>query len=176
MADNNGMSKPWLALVLIGLGVLIIFLGLGYAFYLQRSGQISPAPLPEEVATLSMSRRVLGRSALAELSQMHGQEFQLNKGAVSTYGAGSEITLYVAGTPFRFLAGRMLAAMRDKIANSDTPFTPVAEREIDRRVIYELQGLGQRHYYFRSGDLIVWLAADETYAEAALQQVLAFYP
>ncbi len=77
--------------------------------------------------------------------------------------------LYVAGTPLKFLAGGLLVAMRDKIAEANSPFTLLAEREINRRKVYEVQGRGQLHYYFRSDNLIVWLAADETHAEGALR-------
>ena len=82
----------------------------------------------------------------------------------------------MAGTPLKFLAGRLLVAMRDKIAEVNFPISTLAEREINRRKVYELHGMGQLHYYFRSDDLIVWLAADETHAEEALRQVLEFYP
>ena len=82
----------------------------------------------------------------------------------------------MAGTPLKFLAGGLLVAMRDKIAEANSPFAPLAEREIKRRKVDELQGRGQSHYYFRSDNLIVWLAAAETHAEVALRQVLDFCP
>ena len=170
------MSKRWPALVRIGLGIIFILSGLGYAFYQQRLNQVYPAPLPGELAGLPITGQVSGPPALVELSWMHGQGFQLNKGAVGSYGEPGEITLYVAGTPLNFMAGRMLIAMRDKIARTDTPFTPVAEREVDQRKVYELVGMGQKHFYFRAGDLVIWLAVDESQAEMALQQVLEFYP
>ena len=170
------MSKHTLAVVLIGTGFFILIIGLGYAFWIQSLEQIYPAPLPDQLAGFPLSGRILGRSALTELAWMHNQGFSLSKGAVGTYGGENEITLYVAGTPLKFLAGRLLVAMHDKIAEANSPFTPLAEREINRRKVYELLGMGQLHYYFRSDNLIVWLAADETHAEGALRQVLDFYP
>ena len=170
------MSKQSLEAALIGLGVIIFVFGLGYACYLQTLEQISSAPLPTQLVALPLSGRIDGRLALTELSWMHNQGFPLSKGAVGTYGGENEITLYVAGTSLKFMAGRLLVAMRDKIAETNSPFTPLAEREINRCKVYELQGMGQLHYYFRSEDLIVWLAADETQAEEALRQVLEFYP
>jgi len=107
---------------------------------------------------------------------MHGQEFQLNQGAVGSYGQDGEITIYVAGTPLKYMAGRLLTGMRDKIEAVNSPFTPIAEREIDQGMIYELEGMGQMHFYFQSDDLIVWLAVNGSHAEVALQQALAFYP
>jgi hypothetical protein len=104
---------------------------------------------------------------------MHGQEFQLTQGAGCSYG---EATLYVAGTPLSFLAGRMMVDMRDKIAGSETPYTPLNEMKYGSRTVYELVGMGQQHYYFRSGNLVIWLAVNEQVAELALQEALEFYP
>ncbi len=170
------MSKRTWAAVLIATGFFVILIGLGYAYYRQSLEQISPAPLPDQLAGFPLSKRILGRSAINEFTWMHGQGFPLTKGAVGTYGPDNQFTLYVAGTPMKFMAGRLLIAMRDKIAETNSPFTPLAANEINQRIVYELAGLGQQHYYFRSADLIVWLAADKAQAEEALRQVLIFYP
>jgi len=170
------MSNKRVSLILLGLGLFLLVLGLGYAFYLQREESVSPAPLPWELGGQPLSRAITGPTALTELSWMHGQEFQLNQGAVGSYGRDGEITIYVAGTPLKYMTGRLLTAMRDKIDEVNSPFSPIAEREIDQRMIYELEGMGQRHFYFRSDDLIVWLAVDNSYAEEALQEILIFYP
>lgn len=170
------MWKKWLSLILLGLGLFLLVLGLGYAVYLRRAESVLPAPLPVELCGQPLSRVITGVAALTELSWMHGQEFQLNQGAVGSYGQDGEITIYVAGTPLKYMAGRLLTGMRDKIEAVNSPFTPIAEREIDQRMIYELEGMGQMHFYFQSHDLIVWLAVNGSHAEVALQQALAFYP
>jgi hypothetical protein len=36
--------------------------------------------------------------------------------------------------------------------------------------------LGQKHFYFQSGELIVWLAANVQDAELTLAESLTFYP
>ncbi len=136
------MSKQSLALALTNLGVIILIFALGYACYLQSLEQISSAPLPDQLVALPLSRRIDGRSALTELAWMHNHGFSLSKGSVGTYGGENEITLYVVGIPLKFLAGRTLVAMRDKIAEANSPCTPLAEREINRCKVYELQGRG----------------------------------
>ena len=171
--DNDAMSKKWTALLLIGCGILIVLMALVYGVYEQKVKQINPASLPGEVAGLPLEGSIYGGPALAELSWMHGQEFQLNEGAVGSYG---EATLYVAGTPLSFMAKRMMVDMRDKIVGSETPFTPLNEMKYGSRTVYELVGMGQQHYYFRSGNLVIWLAANEQVAELALQEALDFYP
>jgi hypothetical protein len=47
---------------------------------------------------------------------------------------------------------------------------------VNGRTLYELTGMGQRHYYFQSNNLVVWLAADDPIAETALAGALNFYP
>lgn len=174
--DNASMAIRRFALVLIGLGLFLLLLGLGYAVYLQSVEQVGSASLPGELAGLPLTGEMSGRSAISELAWMHGQGFKLNQGSVGTYGRDGEIILYVAGTPFEFMAGRLLTAMRDKIANVDSPFLPIAEHKIGQHEVYELEGMGQMHFYLRSNDLVVWLAVDHALAAEALQQALDFYP
>ena len=170
------MANRLTAFVLIGLGIAVVVFALGYFFYLQEVVQTGSAPLPEELVGLSLERKIEGISAIDELAWMHGQEFQLNKGAIGSYGMQGEITLYIAGTPFGFTTGSLVKAMREKIAAGDSPFTPRSEREVEQRRVYELVGLGQKHFYTRSGELIIWLAVDESLAEEALAQALNYYP
>jgi hypothetical protein len=53
---------------------------------------------------------------------------------------------------------------------------PIEERADGKRSIYVLDGMGQRHFYYQSDRLVIWLAADPEMAEQALDQVLEVYP
>ena len=70
----------------------------------------------------------------------------------------------------------MTSAMQEKIAEGNSPFTPVNEINDRNRTIYVLEGMGQKHFYFQSGNLVIWLASDEATADQALQQILEAYP
>ena len=164
-----------MALALIGLGIFLLLLGLGYTFYIRKENSRSSL-LPKEMVGFPLSSEVTGSSAFDELSWMHGQEFQLKQAAVGMYGNKDQVIIYVAGMDTESLAGQLISAMRDKIAAVDSPFEPIAEREIDQRMVYELDSIGQRHFYFKSDQLIIWLAVDQDFAEDALRQVLRFYP
>jgi len=91
------------------------------------------------------------------------------------YGRDGEATLWVAGTVAEFVAADMLRAMGESIAQSETPFTPLGERQPDGRSVAELTGMGQRHFYFRAGKQIIWLAVEEDLAELAIQEALEVY-
>ena len=53
-------------------------------------------------------------------------------------------------------------------SNAEGRFTHLKAREQDGLTLYSALGLGQIHYFYRSGATIVWLAADPTVARQAL--------
>jgi hypothetical protein len=122
----------------------------------------------------------VGPEAVAEVTRLHGKEFPLISGAMATYGEGV-VLLWVSGAPASPMAAGMVRAMTDKIADASagsarSPFTPVGRRQMDGRTVYELSGMGQRHFYFQSGSFVIWLAADDAIAEGAIKDVMEFYP
>jgi len=92
------------------------------------------------------------------------------------YGPDGQVTLWVAGAPANLMAAKLVEAMHDKIALGRSPFTPVGERREGGRTIYELDGMGQKHSYFQSGTLVIWLAAEPEVGQQALKEALEFYP
>lgn len=168
--------KRFTALSLVLLGVVLASSGVGYALFGQALDNPGTAPLPGQIAGLPLSGRSTGWQAIGELTRLHGKGFPLSSGAVGMYGDQHQVKLWVAGAPIRPLASRMLAAMKDNIAEGNSPFTPTGERPDGKRIIYVLEGMGQKHFYFQSGDLLIWLAADADLAEDALAQTLEFYP
>ncbi len=116
-----------------------------------------------------------GVQATEEFANLHNNHFPLTSGAVGIYG-NRQAALWAGGAPFKLLTSRLVIAMRDKIAEGQSPFTPIREIEQNGRTIYELEGMGQKHYYFQSQNLVIWLASDPAFADKALQQILEAYP
>jgi hypothetical protein len=161
-------------LFILGGSVLILsaaVFALSTSFFEQPAG----APLPEQLGGLPLVSHSAGKAAALEIARLHRQEFFLSSAAVGVYGANQTI-LWIAGTPAGFLTGRMVTDMEDKIASVPTPFSPTGQIQHGQRTVYELTGMGQKHYYFQSKNLLVWLAADEELAEQALTQTLEYYP
>jgi hypothetical protein len=69
----------------------------------------------------------------------------------------------------------MTVEMTEKIAESDTPYTPTGEERTGGVDVYELEGHGQKHFYYQVGKLLIWLAADEWLADQALMDSILFY-
>lgn len=160
--------------VLITLGVLLSIGALSQLFLNNRISSLSPVDLPGQVAGLLLTDSTRGDQAIAEFTDLHGQEFPVKFGAIGVYG-NRNITLWVAGTASDSIAGELTKAMQERIAEGTSPFTPVDEINDRNRKVYALEGMGQKHYYFQSQNLVIWLAANPALADEALQQILEVY-
>jgi hypothetical protein len=161
-------------LVLITLGLLLSVAALGQLYLNNRA--ISPAStdLPKELTGLNLTQTQTGSKAISEFADLHGKEFPVVSGAIGIYG-DRKITLWVAGAESESIAVEMTNAMQSKIAQGNSPFTPVDEIKDRSRTIYVLEGMGQKHFYFQSNNLVIWLAVDPAIADDALQQILEVY-
>lgn len=156
-------------------GALLLLGSAGYLLYARALADPGGAAVPDSIAGAPLSQKTVGIEAVAEVTRLHGKEFPLTSGAMAMYGEGAA-ALWVSGTAASPLAAEMVRAMTDKIAQGHSPFTPTGTRRLNGRDVYELDGLGQRHFYFQSGSLVIWLAADDSIAENAMGEVLQFYP
>lgn len=174
---NVGKARRCLGpLVLVVSGTLITLGAFFFYRYTKAVSEPAAAPMPNSMAGLRLSSSQYGVEAVADVSRLHGRSFPLTSGGRGVYGAQGQITLWVTGAPARVLATRLLEEMRDKIAEGNTPFVPTGETSSFGRTIYQLAGMGKRHYYFQSRALVIWLAADSSVADQALREALEFYP
>ncbi|MFH1185524.1 MAG: hypothetical protein V1755_10870 [Chloroflexota bacterium] len=162
-------------LALVGVGMLLLLTTGGWLVLDTATRRPAAIPLPKHIADLSMSSEMTGTQATEEFDMLHGQQFPLTAGSVGIYGEG-QATLWIAGAPFGFMAANLVSAMRDRIAEGRSPFAPVREIQDGGRVVYELEGMGQKHFYFQSKNLVIWLAADPAIADVAVHQILEAYP
>ncbi len=164
------------SLALAALGVVLILFAVAFFIYANQIRNPGDVALPENLAGYTLRTALYGKPAIADVSRLHGKEFPLSSGGIGMYGEQGEVTLWAAGTPANFLASRLLEDMVGAIAQGDSPFVSRGELERDGRRIYELDGMGQRHFYFQSDRLVIWLAADPALADDVLREALAFYP
>lgn len=167
--------KRILVFLLILTGAAITFVAFGWLSFEQRVNNPVPAAIPDKLVDLPLTNKMTGKQAALDFSQLHGKQFPLTSGTVGIYG-DRQATLWVAGAPLKRMAEEMVITMRDKIAEGRSPFTPIGEISGNGRTIYSLEGMGQNHYYYQSGNLVIWLAVDAGFANSALQQLQEYYP
>lgn len=162
-------------ILLIGLGLLLILAAGGWLYFNNPNSNSGTVPLPYQVAGLARTEQTTGAQAITEFENLHGEQFPITFGSIGIYG-NQQITLWVAGTPSNSVASDLVNAMQAKIAAEKSPFTLLEQRNQGTRSVYVLEGMGQRHYYFQSKNLVIWLASDPTVADVAIQQILEVYP
>jgi hypothetical protein len=172
----NVRAGRLLPTVLLVVGIAVILLGGATGRYVQILSAPREAPLPASLAGRQLQASSYGVQAVAEIARLHGSDFPLTSAAVGSYGMSAEIRIWTAGTGIGWMARRMTLAMNEAISDGNSPFTPLGERMIEGRSVYELEGMGQRHYYFIAGPYLVWLAAESSVAPIALKEALEFYP
>jgi len=160
---------------LIAVGMFLITGAVGWSYFNNVVSQPAVVILPDAVAGLQIAESKTGAQAMAEFENLHGKQFPISLGSIGIYG-NHQITLWVAGVPTDSIAFEMVEAMQGKIAQGNSPFTPLEQFNQGNRTIYALEGMAQKHYYFQSKSLVIWLAADPAIADAAIQQILEVYP
>lgn len=169
------MKYIW-AKLLILIGSLIFLSALGYGFWSRQQKMNLGEALPEQLAGMSLVYRVDGQDALDEITRMHDLQFNLVSGAIGIYGNPTEIIIWITAASSDANAQSMVDAMETRIAELGSQFRPAGTVQIDGRKIYVSEGIGQIHYYFRSGSRVVWISCEQSLGEKALQEALRFYP
>ena len=169
-------SLNWMPLTLIVIGFILVVGAVALPLLFKPEPGSTSAPIPAQVAGLSLVSEATGSAAMREFSQLHGKSFPVTSGAKANYGTGNQVIIWAAGTASVSDTRKLLEEMRDKIALGRSPFQPAGIQPLANREVYALDGMGQKHYYFQSGKYLVWIAANPDVADEALQQTLKFYP
>ena len=138
------------------------------------SGEPRLQAAPTSLGGLELHHEVTGARALGAIQRLHGEaEIELTDAWIAHYGEAVSAMLYIGVSRNRAEAETILAAMRDGIADGDTPFRGVHDTRLFGTDVYLMTGQGQLHFLYRDGKQVVWLSADPPVACATLAEVLA---
>ena len=131
------------------------------------------AVVPEALAGIPMAQYLEGDAARVQTEQLHGKALGagLDEAYLAAYGEG-QATLWVTRSLEETDAIDLFDRMQTKIAESDTPFTNPQTVTVSAVPVEALDGMGQKHYYFRVGRDLYWLAIDPEPAQAGLQELV----
>ncbi len=133
--------------------------------------------IPPALAGLPLTHSARGAQALEDVARLHRRTIFARDGLVAHYERnGSVAMLYVTRAYVAPVAwwqfSKMVEGIERGTENAEGQFVHLKAREQDGLTVYSTVGLGQIHYFYRSGSAIVWLAADPGVARAALGEVL----
>jgi len=169
-------SSKRLPLILIFVGIVLVIASFAFPAFIKAKNTVSEVPIPNQIGSYSLGSKATGNAAIQEFTRLHGKSFPVLAGAKANYGSGNQVTLWVASTASTADTQQLMEAMRDKIAEGQSPFSPSGSSQASGRTVFALDGMGQKHFYFQSGKYLVWMAATADLADPALQQILTFYP
>ena len=167
--------KRSIPLGLIAVGMMLVVGAFAWAYFGDSTISTDAVTLPDQLGGMPRTDYRTGAQAMAEFEELHGKRFHLTAGTIGIYGK-QQITVWVAGTSSDSTAAQMVEAMRERIAERNSPFTPLSQTTDKNRTVYVLEGMGQKHFYFQSKNLVVWVAVEPALAEAVIQQILEAYP
>jgi hypothetical protein len=136
------------------------------------AAQLNKDGIPTQIGTLTLKNSLLGKDTLSEFESMHGSSFDLKTGYRADYGDGTaKATLWVGQAQSADAAKTLAKEMADKIGSGNGMFSNLQTLDITGRTIYEVEGLGQLHFFYAANDKIVWLASDPNHAPDALHSI-----
>jgi hypothetical protein len=128
--------------------------------------------IPTQIGTMTLKSSQIGKDALSEFEAMHGSSFDLKTGYRADYVDNTaKATLWVGQAQTADAAGTLVKDMANKIGSGNAMFSNLQSLNISGRTIYEVEGLGQLHFFYATDDKIVWLASDPGYAPDALHSI-----
>jgi len=118
----------------------------------------APSLLPPVLGGLPLQDFSSGEEALAEINRLHGEELSITDSYVGNYSDGARsVTLWIAGSED---PDGLLRQMLGKINEGETLFSIPQGVEGLGREVYLSEGMGQVHYIWVEGDLLIWMALE----------------
>ncbi len=129
---------------------------------------------PKSLGELRLIHASEGKQALQEINRLHGKNVGAKAGYVAHYEKdGAAAMVYLAQASSAAEAERQLSEMSARIRKGDTPFSQLTSAKQGNVIVYSALGQGQRHYFYRRDERVLWLAADEAVARPSL---VALFP
>ncbi len=139
-----------------------------------RAGASNGPRPPGALGDLPLLHASDGREALEEINRLHGKDLGAIAGYVAHYEKdGTVAMIYLARAASDDQAARQVERMRATIQRGDTPFSELRTVNEKGRKLYSALGEGRRHFFYRQGADVLWLAADAPAAGQALAALVS---
>ncbi len=113
---------------------------------------------PTQLGNLDFQSKVDGEQALAEVSQLHGENISLASASIIYYGSGQEhASVWVGKASSEQAADDLLQRMASAIKKSGGAFTNLQQISVNGQSVYQVNGPDGQHFFFAKGDKVIWL-------------------
>jgi len=131
--------------------------------------------LPQKLGDLSFAKAIKNEEATAIINKMHGKRLDDCKNFIAYYGNNrSKNILYVSVYEGAEKAKENLKSMVMKLVNGSPVFSPLRHSKMDENVHFETDGMGLKHYFYRTDNILIWWQVEPDKAEITYNDLLKF--
>ncbi len=130
---------------------------------------------PKKLGGLSLSRIIQNQDATQIINKMHGKKLDDSDNYIAHYGKDdSRNILYVTVYEDDEQAKTNLMSMAMKMAKNTSVFSPLKYGEMADSVHFQTEGMGFEHYFYRTGNILIWWQVDPDKAGATYEDLRNF--
>ena len=131
--------------------------------------------LPQKLDGLNLVKVIHNKKAAVIINKMHGKKLDDCINYIAIYGNNhSKNILYVSIYENVEKAEKNLKNMALKMAKGSSVFSPLTHSKIGGYIYFETEGMGLKHYFYRTGNTLIWWQVESDKAEATLHDLLRF--
>jgi hypothetical protein len=131
--------------------------------------------LPKKLSDLNLSKVIQNEKATVIINKMHGKKLDDCKNLIAYYGNNqSKNILYVSVYESSEIAKKNLKSMAMKMANGSPVFSPLKHGKMEKNVHFETDGMGLKHYFYRTDNILIWWQVDPNKAETTYNDLIKF--
>ena len=131
--------------------------------------------LPQKLGELNLAKVIQNKKAAVIINKMHGKKLDDCKNYIAVYGDNrSKNILYASVYENAEKAETNLKNMAIKMANGSSVFSPLTHTKIGDKGYFETKGMGLKHYFYRTDNILIWWQVELDKAEATWNDLFKF--
>jgi hypothetical protein len=131
--------------------------------------------LPLKLGNLNLSKVIQKEEATRIINRMHGKALDVLDNLIAYYGSeGSENVLYVSVYENAGKAKTGLMNMAMKMAKGSAVFSPLTYGEMGENVLFQTEGMGHKHFFYRVDNILIWWQVEPDKAQATFNDLRNF--
>jgi len=134
--------------------------------------------LPESIGEFRLQKMESGEKAKKEIARLHGKNLDFRTGYIGTYTLGNtKAKLWISDYNSKIEAAGEVERMARRIQTREgKEFRHFRMIPIEGIPIYFVVGMGQAHYFYQTGNKVIWLAVDPRLAKETIRDLIGKIP
>jgi len=130
--------------------------------------------LPETIGQFELAGSMKGEQAKQSVSALHrGIRMDVEEAEIGEYFSGnSKAKLWISKSKNDSEAEILFGKMTAEISKGTSPFGMPKETTLKGIKMIELEGMGQKHYYYQTKDEVVWLSVDTSLGKETIADLI----